>query len=353
MSREQPAPAVESDLDYCHRAIDGVSRTFSLTVEALEEPMADYISVGYLLCRVADTVEDAEHVPTDHQRSLLRTFDAVLDPDAETTASAFREEVDEWLPPEPERNDDWAVVAQAPTVVATFESFGEPTRGAIRPPVREMIAGMETFLERYRDEPGIRIQTYDELERYSHYVAGTVGTLITNLVSDDRLSKERSRTLQHTAEGFGRLLQLVNIAKDVGADAVEEDNVYLPAAWLDDEGVTQSAIRSPDNEAAVGRVVERLVDRAHEYLDDGLRYLEAMPLRSGNTLAAWAVPYLLAVGTLRELDARPRDALTTEGVKVSRREVFAVLEVASSMTRGDLADLRRSIGRAPLHETQP
>lgn len=350
MATEHPAHDTAPDLDYCHRAIDGVSRTFSLTVDALEGPMDDHISVGYLLCRVADTVEDAEHIPTDRQQALLRTFDDVLDPTESTEMIAFRRAVDEWLPPEADRNDDWAVVAKAPTIFATFESFSESTRSAIRPPVREMISGMETFLGRYADEPGIRIQTYAELERYSHYVAGTVGTLITNLLTDDELSADRTRVMHRTAEGFGRLLQLVNIAKDVGADAIEEDNVYLPSAWLAEHDVRQSEIRSPENEEAVGRVVSRLVDHARGYLDDGLRYLEAMPLRSGNTLSAWAVPYLLAVGTLRELEARPRDAITADGVKVSRREVFALLEIAGTMSRDDVAELRRTISHTPLHE---
>ena len=350
MATEQPAHETAPDLDYCHRAIGGVSRTFSLTVEALEDPMDDYISVGYLLCRVADTVEDAEHIPTDRQQALLRTFDDVLDPTDSTGMVTFRREVDEWLPPEADRNDDWTVVAEAPTIFATFESFSESTRSAIRPPVREMISGMETFLGRYADEPGIRIQTYTELERYSHYVAGTVGTLITNLLTDEDLSAERRRVMNRTAEGFGRLLQLVNIAKDVGADAIEEDNVYLPSAWLAEHDVRQSEIRSPENEEAVGRVVSRLVDHARGYLDNGLRYLEAMPLRSGNTLSAWAVPYLLAVGTLRELEARPRDAITVDGVKVSRKEVFALLEIAGTMSRDDVADLRRTISHTPLHE---
>ncbi|MGM0398041.1 MAG: phytoene/squalene synthase family protein [Halobacteriota archaeon] len=351
MVTNQSITLADPDLAYCHEAIRGVSRTFALTVDQLDAPMDDYISVGYLLCRVADTIEDASHIPTETQRSLLRRFDAALDPTDETTIRAFDEAVDEWLPPEGERNDDWRVVSRTPTVFATFASFEASTQAAIRPSVREMVVGMETFLERYADRPGIRIQQYAELERYSHFVAGTVGTLITNLLGGAAVAPDRLRTMERTAEGFGRLLQLVNIAKDVGADAVAEDNVYLPAEWLHEEGVDPDEILDPSNEEGVGRVIERVVGRARGYLDDGLAYLEAMPLRSGNTLAAWAVPYLLAVGTLRELERRPRDALTSTGVKITRNEVFAVLEAASSMRREDIASLQATISREPLHET--
>lgn len=351
MSKNQPTAAADPDLEYCQEAVRGVSRTFALTVDALDEPMDDHISVGYLLCRVADTIEDASHVPTETQRSLLRRFDEALDPTDPTTIRAFEEAAEQWLPPAGERDDDWRVVSRAPTIFATFAAFGEATQAAIRPSVREMVAGMETFLERYADEPGIRIQRYAELERYSHFVAGTVGTLVTNLVGGADVAPDRMRTMQRNAEGFGRLLQLVNIAKDVGADATEEDNVYLPAEWLEAEGVSPDAILEPSNAQKVERVIERVVANARGYLDAGQSYLEAMPLRSGNTLAAWAVPYLLAVGTLRELERRPADALTRTGVKVSRAEVFAVLDAASTMGRDDIATLRTIIGREPLHES--
>jgi farnesyl-diphosphate farnesyltransferase len=52
----------EVDEAWCYEAVQGVSRTFALTVDVLEEPMSTHICLGYLLCRVADTVEDAGHL---------------------------------------------------------------------------------------------------------------------------------------------------------------------------------------------------------------------------------------------------------------------------------------------------
>ena len=68
MSRHAARPPGDgTDLDWCHEAVQGVSRTFALTVDVLDEPMASYICVGYLLCRVPDTVEDADHIPPAEQ----------------------------------------------------------------------------------------------------------------------------------------------------------------------------------------------------------------------------------------------------------------------------------------------
>ena len=339
-----------ADLEWCHEAVQGVSRTFALTVDVLEEPMSSYICVGYLLCRVADTVEDAEHVAPTEQARLLRIYDRVLDPEDETEVGAFSEAVDPHLPPADTRSDDWAVVAEAPRIVATFDSLPEDVREAVTPPARELVTGMAEFVERYAEEGGLRIRDCDELEEYCYYAAGTVGTLVTNLVTRADIDEERQERLYDTAEEFGLLLQLVNVSKDVYDDYTEENNVYLPAEWLAEEGVPQEELLSPENRFATGQVVDRVTDHARSFLDDAQTYLETVPTTEGNTLAAWAIPFILAVGTLRELQARPEDALTEEGVKVSRQEVFAVVSTMTETERRDRIDeVRRMVAAKPLH----
>jgi len=337
----------EADLAWCHEAVQGVSRTFALTVDVLEEPMASQICVGYLLCRVADTVEDAGHIPPEAQSDVLRTYRRAIDPDDETDIAAFREAVDEWLPEE--LDDDWTVVAEAPTIAATFEELDPDAQAAIVPPVLEMVDGMAMFVDRHATEGGLRIDDRDELEQYCYYAAGTVGNLITNLLTRGDVAEERADRLRETAEEFGLLLQLVNVSKDVYDDYTEENNVYLPAEWLEAEGVDQERVVHPENRESSARVVDRTADYARSFLDDAQAYLETMPLSNGNTMEAWTVPYLLAVGTLRELGSRPEDALTETGVKVSRQEVFAVMSAASDVGRDSLAELRQTIARTPFH----
>ncbi len=352
MSRESgPAGGDDdADLEWCHDAVQDVSRTFALTVDVLEEPMSSYICVGYLLCRVADTVEDADHIGPAEQATLLRTYDRVLDPTDETAVDEFTSRVDPHLPPAGERDADWEVVAEAPRIVGTFHALPEDVRNAVEPPARELVAGMADFVERYADEGGLRIRNCDELEEYCYYAAGTVGQLVTNLVTRTDLSPERQALLYDTAEDFGLLLQLVNVAKDVYDDYTEENNVYLPAEWLADEGIAQDAVLDPANRTGAAAVVGRVAGHARSFLPGAQRYLEAVPTHDGNTLAAWAIPFLLAVGTLRELSRRPEDAVSGEGVKVSRQEVFAVV---SAMSRSDgqdsLGDLRRQVADQPFH----
>jgi len=346
--RRPPGPDA-GDLSWCHDAVQDVSRTFALTVDTLGEPMASRICLGYLLCRIPDTIEDAGHVPAADAASLLRTYARAVDPDDSTRMEAFVSAAAPWQPPPADRSADWRVVGEAARVHATFRAFPADVREAIVPPVLELVGGMAMFLDRYADTGGLRLESRAELERYCYYAAGTVGCLITNLLTREGVSAARRRTLHGTAEEFGLLLQLVNIAKDVYDDYTEENNVYLPASWLEEAGVPQERVVDPDYRGAAAGVVERTAARARTYLDDAQRYLTAMPFREGNTLAAWGVPFLLAVGTLRELADRPADALTDRGVKVSRAEVYAVVDATRGAERDAVAPLRAAVENGPFH----
>lgn len=317
----------------------------------LDPPMADRICVGYLLCRVADTIEDAGHIPPAEQATLLDQYQAVLDPEVESTIDEFSDAADQWLPPVAERSDDWQVVANADRVVGAFEELEPAPRRAIREPTRELVGGMATFVRRYADAGGLRIQSIEELEEYCWYAAGTVGELVTNLLERDA-TPEQQETLRENARSFALLLQLVNVAKDVRPDYREENNVYLPDEWLAEAGVEQSAVADPDNAGAVGSVVDRVVDRATGYVEDAQTYLESMPETQGNNLGAWAIPHLLAVGTIRELRARPQDVLLEGNVKVPRAEVATLMaRFEAGVSRDELKDLSQTIERTPLHET--
>ncbi len=348
MTTGYPSQVTDADLEWCYEAVHGVSRTFSITIDRLEEPMARQICLGYLLCRIADTIEDAGHIPPDIQTELLESYDDVLDPDVAYDAEAFLTDVEPWIPDE--ESADWNVVAHTPRVVNTFESLEDEPREIMRDPVRELVGGMAMFTSRYADEGGLRLQTLEELEEYCWYAAGTVGTLITGLVSRGT-SPERAEILRENARSFALLLQLVNIAKDVETDYHEENNVYLPAEWLEEEDVALDSVTDEAHHTGVTNVIRRVTGRAENYLDDAHRYLEVLPERNGNTLSAWAIPYLLAVGTLRELRERPEDVVREGDVKISRAEVFAVLQqFEQDVSRAALEELRAEMTEKPLHQ---
>jgi farnesyl-diphosphate farnesyltransferase len=338
-ARERPV-----EIDWCYDIVEDVSRTFAITISELDEPLASEICTGYLLCRIADTIEDATHIPPGEQVALLETYRDGITPWEDTTPEEFVDEVHEWVPEE--GTADWTVVTETPRVTAAFESLPEQSREEIRPHVREMIAGMITFVERYAGEGGLRIETVDELEEYCWYVAGTVGQLVTSLLVRD-VPPDVESTLYETADSFGLLLQTVNIAKDVRSDYREENNVYVPETLLARHGLTQSDLGESLTGEQFAPVVLELVERAEEYVDDAREWLGTMPLTRGNTVSAWGIPFLLAIGTIRELRERPEDVIERGGVKVDRSEVATVVGLFVDGTP-PIEDIERRMRSGPL-----
>ncbi|KDE58340.1 farnesyl-diphosphate farnesyltransferase [Halostagnicola sp. A56] len=348
MTSGQRELTTDADFEWCFEAVHGVSRTFSITIDRLEEPMAGHICVGYLLCRIADTIEDAGHIPAETQTELLDSYDRLLDPEDDLAVEQFMNDVEPWIPEE--TTDDWEVVAQTPRVLETFDALEDEPREIMREPVRELVGGMAMFTSRYADEGGLRLQTVEELEEYCWYAAGTVGTLITGLVARG-VSADRAEEMRDNARSFALLLQLVNIAKDVETDYREENNVYLPAEWLEEEDVPVEEVTHEDNHGGVTNVIKRVTGRAETYLDDAHRYLEIIPEHHGNKLSAWAIPYLLAVGTMRELRERPEDVVRDGDVKISRAEVYELIsQFEEGVARGNLSTLRSEMADGPLHQ---
>ena len=67
-----------SDEDYQDRILPHVSRTFALTIPQLPASAAHAVTNAYLLCRIADTIEDEPALSAAATLDLLHRFVAVL-----------------------------------------------------------------------------------------------------------------------------------------------------------------------------------------------------------------------------------------------------------------------------------
>jgi farnesyl-diphosphate farnesyltransferase len=333
-----------ADRAWAFEAVGSVSRTFALSIDLLEEPMASWVCTGYLLCRTADTVEDEAAIPPERRAALLDTYSAVLAPDGGTAAESFLAAADEVRPSD--GGDDWAALADTDRALRLLQSFDPPVRSAMRSVIREMSGGMAGFLRRHADDGGLRLETVDELEEYCWYVAGTVGKLFTDLL--DCYGGARADPDPEDARAFALLLQLVNIAKDVRGDYESEDNIYLPGEWLAAEGLDHTAVGDPERASAVARVVERVVEHAADHAPGARRYLHTLPEGEAGLLEAAGLPYLLALGTVRELRGREAEAVAEGGVKLSRPEVEALVgEMRRGITQAELTRLAEQVQAEP------
>lgn len=313
--------------------LDDVSRTFALSLQFLDDPLRTYVSNAYLLCRISDTIEDTTRLTSKQKSNLLSDFNDVIN--GGLPVEKFQRNVELTLEMDKEDisniDPDWKLVMEAEKSLELFESFDEDIQEAIRPWVSELTEGMKIFVNRYSKKNGIRIQNMEELEEYCYYVAGTVGRMITDILAV-MYDVETEESLHTKAENYGLFLQMVNICKDVYDDYTEEDNVYLPLELLEEYGASHSGVTKTENSHAVGRAVIELTRKCESHRPAAktcLNWIEGVT--DNGEFAALSLPYLLAIATIRELQANFELSVESKEVKIARKEV---MEIAASLTAG-------------------
>ncbi len=272
------------------------SRTFALAIPLLPEKERQEVTLGYLVFRIADTLEDADTLSRDDRIEALIAFKTVLGEFTPAAAVSFR---DQWAPRRLTNNPDYQeLLEHTPEVMAALGDCPTAVREIVVSHAQRSIDGMAATLGRASSEGAIQCQSIDELRRYCYYVAGIVGELLTDLF-ELRLPSDRDRSLQQEARWFGEGLQLVNILKDAADDA-QAGRTYLPVAVPLEE---------------VFSIAHEDLARAARYIDH-LRGLKAPP----GYIAFTRAPRELAMATLAKLQAEG------PGAKVTRPEVGEILQ---------------------------
>jgi farnesyl-diphosphate farnesyltransferase len=317
--------------------LPAVSRTFALSIRVLPGALGQAVLTAYLLCRIADTLEDEPVLPAGDKAALLDELLRCFD-DA-GAADAFPERV-------ASISGDAAHVRltrHADLVFVLYRSLSASTQVHVRRWVREMITGMRKFVLLYPH--GIRIQSLEEYREYCYYVAGTVGYLLTDLWHEHApsIGERQYQVLRAKCRSFAEALQTVNILKDVATDAEHENSIYIPEELLREHGSSHAQILSPDRLRGTRAALSILVQLAHHDLEGARSYLLLIPRRAVPIRLFCVLPLLFAYATLRDLTQMPHALAQRHAVKISRREVkslalFGFLVILSNRGLAWLAD---------------
>ena len=141
------------------------------------------------------------------------------------------------------------------------------------------------------------IKTKDDLERYATCVAATIGELCLSLVyaHDPNKGIVDTRTKQKClAAGarMGRVLQYVNIVRDVSTDA-EVGRCYLPADWSTQPSPTNSPIEAL-------RLRKKLLDNAFQGYRENRDAIEELPSYARDGIRVAVESYMEIGRVLRE-----------------------------------------------------
>lgn len=320
------------------RMLDGVSRTFALTIPQLPPALHPVVSNAYLLCRIIDTIEDEPALAPAAKRTFSDQFVRVVNGDepAERFAAALSPLLSEsTLVMERE------LIHETPRVLGITHGFTPTQRDALATCVRVMGEGMVRFQEKKHARG---LDDLAAMDRYCYHVAGVVGEMLTRLFCEHSPAIAQQRDpLMPLAVSFGQGLQMTNILKDIWAD-LARGACWLPRSVFAQAGFDLKDLAASTYNAAFERGLMFLVAIAHGHLRNAVRYTLLIPREETGirNFCLWAIG--MAILTLRKIRRHP-DFETGEEVKISRRSVRATV-VASRLAAGNDRAIRMLFGLA-------
>lgn len=324
-----------ADRDFCVALLPSVSRTFALSITVLPASLRDTIRTAYLLCRVVDTVEDDARLSAETRTRLFDAFDALMGDDRADPRRFERMALDADLGD----GHDRQLCLGAGHVFRAFRARSASHRAAVRPHVEEMSRGMRRYTREADEDGKLRLADMDELERYCHYVAGTVGKLLTALFELEvpDLSAEARAGVRARAISFGLALQMVNIVKDVAEDLTRGD-CYLPQSLAEKRGLALENILEPQHRETGREVIAEVCAHARRHLRRAEEYTKLWPVPQGEQVRMFcAVPLTLALATLHEVERGPDTLLSGRTPKVSRETVTRIYRDAHHAIKSNQA----------------
>jgi len=327
--KTRPSPG-ETDEVYQEHILQYVSRTFALTIPQLPDGLTRVVSNAYLLCRIADTVEDDNAVNSEQTRRLADMFAQVVA--GNVPAKEFSDALYPLLSEQTiEKEHD--LIKNTESVIRITHSFNDNQRSALARCVRIMAKGMADYQD---TETLDGLENLAAMDEYCYYVAGVVGEMLTELFCDysDEINANKDE-LMKLSVSFGQGLQMTNILKDIWDDRAR-GACWLPRDIFQREGFDIRELSENNKNEDFQRGLEQLIAVARNHLNDALTYTLMIPPHEKGIrkFCLWALG--MAVLSLDKLN-KHRDFSQGAEVKITRRSVKATVASTSLLVSNDWA----------------
>lgn len=318
-----------SDEAFQAKMLEKVSRSFALTIPQLPAALTQPVANAYLMCRIADTVEDDAGLSMAQKKEFFSVFINVL------AGKASAEQFAETLTPlltETTLSAEHELIRHAPTVVRIFSGLNERQRTEIQKCVKTMSFGMLQFQQ---IQNPVGLETVTQLNDYCYYVAGVVGEMLTGLFCDySEQIDQRSAEMLTLAASFGQGLQMTNIIKDVWEDKAR-GACWFPKDIFRESGFDLAGLCAGNEDPAFRQGLSCLIGVAHAHLQYALSYTLLIPNHETGIrkFCYWAIG--MALGTLQRIQDN-RDYTCARDVTIPRATTRRILMAANASIRSNL-----------------
>ncbi|HEV7717328.1 MAG TPA: phytoene/squalene synthase family protein [Steroidobacteraceae bacterium] len=317
-----------ADREYQDRILPHVSRTFALTIPQLPPDVRTATTSAYLLCRIADTIEDEPTFRPQETLRFLQQLNEVIAGRAEAAplAAELESRLSDYSTPH-ERD----LVHHMGRIISATRRLDPRQQSAIRRCLDVMSYGMHHF----QCTASLRgLRSLEELDSYCYYVAGVVGEMLTELFCSSSPEIERNaHALRRLAPSFGQGLQMTNILKDIWEDR-QHGASWLPRDIFARRGVDIERLDTQHRHPGFAVAMDELVGIAHAHLRNALSFTLLIPSNQTGIrrFCSWAIG--LALLTLRGIHKKP-GFTAADQVKVSRPQVMTLVSVTNLTLHDD------------------
>jgi farnesyl-diphosphate farnesyltransferase len=306
---------LQDDIKYCATVLSRVSRTFAPTIRLLPGVLNMHVTVAYLLCRIADTVEDSAALTIQEKQRLLHVYTQIFSQPESSAETEFLNGCSRL----PVTTPDEELTHNLSVVLRVFSSFSAPMQKHIGKWVVEMSLGMRKFAQAAHKRRFTFLKSMKELDEYTYYVAGTVGYLLTELFTyySRKITPLVKTRLDQFAESFGKGLQMVNIIRDMAAD-LKRGQSYIPDELLLKYRLTRENIFHADNADRAQQMFNELIENAVKHLDRALDYIQLIPKQETRIRLFCMLPLFWSLRTLQKIQENTLQLLGSDKIKISR-----------------------------------
>lgn len=303
--------------------LEGVSRSFYLTLRVLPKSIRPQIGLAYLLARTTDTVADTEIVAIEQRLKILQALrERILG--LNSTPLDFSA-----LGQSQGSPAERLLLEKSEAALSLLQTQSAADQKFIREVLDTITSGQELDLKRFELKPQppeggtpniVALQTDAELDDYTYRVAGCVGRFWTRICLAHQFSAVAIADSKFEELGvrFGKGLQLVNILRDIPAD-LRKGRCYVPSKKLAEIGLSPGDLLRPESEPKFRPLYNRYLDVDESHLAAGWQYTNLIPFGQMRLRLACAWPILIAVNTIARL--RSANVLDPQQrIKISRQE---------------------------------
>jgi farnesyl-diphosphate farnesyltransferase len=308
-----------------------VSRLFYTTLIVVPADVRDQVSLAYLFARAADTIADTELIDRPRRLDFLAQLKGQF-VSGQISWGQIRE-IQQAMGPLQRDSSERVLLERLEDCFKLFQEFSPEDRRCVQRLMTTLTQGMEMDLSVFQGTSSndlVALKTWDDLDRYTYYVAGCVGEFWTDLMCAHRraLASWNVREMSEVGVRFGKGLQLTNIVKDIAHD-LQKGRCYVPAPMLAEAGLNSRDLLNQENLSRFRPVLSRLVRMAIEHLDQGWMYAMSIPRHETRLRLSCMWPILSAGESLKLVMNSPDLLNPAVKVKIPRSKVYQIIALTT------------------------